>query len=113
MSKNNIAAAIDDFSMGHTSIKYLQENHFRFIKLDGALVKQVSKNSRSKDIIRSIIELGNHLGSEIVAEYVETDELLNQLIDLGCHYFQGYLFSPAIPAEKFIEFCNDWVKKDF
>ncbi|MDL2236443.1 EAL domain-containing protein [Christensenellaceae bacterium OttesenSCG-928-K19] len=99
-----IPIAIDDFSMGQTSLKYLQTNDFDSVKLDGALVKEVAKNVRSRDIIKSIISLGNTLGFVTIAEYVETREIRDLLYELGCKYFQGYLYSPAIPPEEFIAF---------
>lgn len=101
---HHIAVAIDDFSMGQTSLKYLQSNQFRYVKLDGELVRQVTKNSRSREIISSIIKLGNRLNFQVVAEYVENEEIRDILHDLGCQYFQGYLYSPAITPGAFIAY---------
>ncbi len=104
LHENGLGIAIDDFSMGQTSLKYLQTNHFDYVKLDGSLVQKIDVNSRSRDIIESIINLGHSLGFSIVAEYVENEAIREALLDLGCQFFQGYLFSPAIPADKFIDY---------
>lgn len=101
-----ISAAIDDFSMGHTSLRYLQNNGFQFVKLDGGLVRQLPDNSRCRDIVRSIISLGGDLGFTVVAEYVESEALRQLLLELGCQVFQGYLYSPAIPAGEF----EQWIR---
>ncbi|MDL2224897.1 EAL domain-containing protein [Eubacteriales bacterium OttesenSCG-928-M02] len=101
LRQNGIVIAIDDFSMGQTSLKYLQNNGFQFVKLDGQLVKQVDKNPRNREIIGSIISLGTSLDFSIVAEHVETESIFQALIDLGCDEFQGFLFGKAIPLEEF------------
>lgn len=95
--------AIDDFSMGHTSLKYLQENHFDVVKLDGSLVMGMNDNSRCKDIISSIMYLSKGLGFKVVAEYVETEMQRSELERMGCIIYQGYLYSEAIPLDKFIK----------
>ncbi|MCJ7856986.1 EAL domain-containing protein [Lachnospiraceae bacterium NSJ-143] len=102
LKRSGVTAAIDDFSMGHTSLKYLQNNYFDFVKLDGSLVLQLAENQRCQDIVRSIVVLGNRLGFTVVAEYVENETIRELLLKTGCHMFQGYLFSPAIPSDKLL-----------
>lgn len=104
LSACGIFLAIDDFSMGQTSLKYLRDNRFRFVKLDGGLVRQVLANSRSREIISSITVLGSSLGFEVVAEFVENEAIRDALLALGCTVFQGYLYSPAIPVEELLTF---------
>ncbi|MBR4719370.1 MAG: EAL domain-containing protein [Lachnospiraceae bacterium] len=93
---------IDDFSMGNTSIKYLQSSIFDIVKLDGGISRDVF-NERSREIISSISRLTEGLNIETIAEYVETEEQRKALEDVGCHIYQGYLYSPAIPLSKFKE----------
>ncbi|MDD2967377.1 MAG: EAL domain-containing protein [Desulfovibrionaceae bacterium] len=95
--------AIDDFSMGHTSLAYLQENYFDVVKLDGALVTDMMKNSRSYDIVKTITALSKTLGFSVIAEYVETKEQVAMLEAVGCFHYQGYLFSKAIERDALIE----------
>jgi len=97
-----ITLAIDDFSMGKTSLNYLRNNHFHYVKLDGSLVCQVLENSRSREIIGSIVALGQGLDFQVIAECVETGEVRDALLALGCTVFQGYLYSPAIPREELL-----------
>ncbi len=98
--------AIDDFSMGSTSIKYLQTNIFDMVKLDGGLSRDILTNSRSRDIIASITELSHNFGIRVLAEYVETEEQKRVLEETGCLLYQGYLYSPAVPVEQFQEICG-------
>lgn len=99
-----IVLAIDDFSMGQTSLNYLRNNRFRYVKLDGSLVRQVLENSRSREIVGSITALGDNLGFEVIAEYVENESIRDVLLELGCKVFQGYLYSPAIPVAQMLQF---------
>lgn len=101
---------IDDFSMGNTSIKYLQSSIFDIVKLDGGISRDIF-NERSREIISSISRLTEGLNIETIAEYVETEEQRKALEDVGCHIYQGYLYSPAIPLSKFIELGEQALKE--
>lgn len=92
--------------MGTTSIKNLKENRFSHVKLDGSLVEDMMSNERSRNIVASIILLGNSLGFRVVAEYVDSQKKLDELKELGCDYFQGYYYSPAIPLDEFVEYAK-------
>ena len=94
--------ALDDFSMGHTSLQYLQHNQFDLVKLDGNLVKSLLTNERTKEIISSIVYLSHSLDFKVLAEYVETEEQKNALEEVGCLLYQGYLYSPAVDREKLL-----------
>lgn len=95
--------AIDDFSMGSTSIKYLQKNQFDIVKLDGSIVKEMMTNERSKEIISSIVYLAKSLNFKVLAEYVETEEQRQILEEIGCSYYQGYHFSKSVDIEEFLD----------
>ncbi len=88
--------AIDDFSMGQTSIHYLKNDLFQMLKLDGSLVKGILTNSNCREIISSIAKLAGNLKLTIVAEYVETEEQREALHEIGCDCYQGYLYSKAV-----------------
>lgn len=90
---------IDDFSMGHTSLKYLQMNSFDLVKLDGSLVREVVDNPRVREIISSIVYLSQTLHFDVLAEFVETREQEEALAAIGCMLYQGYLFSRAVPLD--------------
>ncbi len=95
--------ALDDFSMGHTSLQYLQHNQFDLVKLDGNLVKSLLTNDRTKEIINSIVYLSKSLNFKVLAEFVETEDQRNALEQIGCLLYQGYLFSPAIDKDALID----------
>ena len=95
--------ALDDFSMGHTSLQYLQHNQFDIVKLDGNLVKSLLGNERTKEIISSIVYLSRSLDFKVLAEFVETEEQRKALEQIGCNLYQGYLFSPAIDRDEMVQ----------
>lgn len=106
LQKTGIGLSIDDFSMGSTSLNYLRNNRFKYVKLDGTLIRSILENDRSRQIVSTLIDLGQRLDFQVVAEYVENEEIRRVLIDLGCHFFQGYLYSPALPLDEFIDYLK-------
>lgn len=94
--------AVDDFSMGNTSIQYLLGGHFDLIKLDGNLVRQIKQNPRCRDVVSSIVQLSNTLGFNVLAEYVESLELRDELASVGCEWYQGWYYGKAMPLEELI-----------
>ncbi len=104
--KCGFSLAIDDFSMGHTSIKYLQESNFDVVKLDGSLSKHMLEDTKTRYIIDSIVYLSKSSGFSVIAEFVENDEQKQCLEGLGCTEYQGYLYSPALTLEELIQKYN-------
>ena len=102
-----IAFHMDDFGMGHSSITYLQYGVFDTVKLDGSLVKDMEKNPRTREIIAGIAQMSEALNYNIVAEFVETAEQRNMLNDLGCHIYQGYLYSPALELNRLETYLHE------
>ncbi|MDO5136183.1 MAG: EAL domain-containing protein [Eubacteriales bacterium] len=97
---------IDDFGMGHTSLLYLQTNNFEIVKIDGSIIRDIVGNERNRDIIKSIVYLGELLGFLTVAEYVETREQVELLKALGVDSFQGFYYREPIPLKELVE----WLK---
>lgn len=98
---------IDDFGMGHTSILYLQSSSFEVIKLDGSLVKNILNNTTDQQIVSSIVTLADKLGIQIIAEYVENEEQRDRLLELGCKFYQGYLYEKPVPLDEFINYMGN------
>jgi len=90
--------SMDDFGMGCTSLLYMQRFRMHSIKLDGRLTRDVPDNPVNQDIIRAVARLGASQGVCVVAEFVEREAQRDLLRELGCDLFQGWLYSPALPA---------------
>jgi EAL domain-containing protein (putative c-di-GMP-specific phosphodiesterase class I) len=91
-----VTIVLDDFGAGYSSIGYLKELQFDQIKLDGALVTAAQHSADGKRLLSAVIGLCEILGVSSVAEHVESEELLQLVVDLGCTAGQGFwLKSPA------------------
>ena len=99
--------AIDDFSMGNTSVKYINTNIFSLIKLDGEICKNIMGNKRSCDIVSSMSDLAGRMNIDMIAEYVETEDQQKLLEKMGCNLYQGYLYSPALPLDSLKEYLDN------
>ncbi len=98
---------MDDFGMGFSSMLYLRRFRFNAIKLDGVLTKEVLHDKNCRDIITSVVQLGEASGIRVVAEYVETRDQQALLEQLGCDEFQGYLYSPALAEAECLEYLQN------
>lgn len=92
---------LDDFGTGHSSITHLQHFPLDGLKLPGAFVKPLPDDQRCLAIIRSLLTLAHDLGMRVIAEEVERQEQLDVLLEHGCEYIQGFLFSRPMPSEAF------------
>ncbi|MBQ7500353.1 MAG: PTS sugar transporter subunit IIC/EAL domain-containing protein [Clostridia bacterium] len=99
LSGMGLLLAIDDFSMGQTSLNYLKDNMFDIIKLDGSLVGGLTTHTNCREIISSIVRLADTLNMTVIAEFVETETERDILHEIGCDCYQGYLYSPAVFLE--------------
>ena len=83
----------DDFGTGYSSLSYLHKFPFKRIKIDRSFVGKMEMDSKSEDIISTILMLGQKLGLEVVAEGIETETQFVTLCKIGGKFGQGYLFS--------------------
>lgn len=96
-----VSIAMDDFGTGYSSLSYLRQFPISTLKIDRSFVKQVPHNYDDCVLARTIISMGQNLNLKIIAEGVEHNSQLEFLKKLGCDGAQGFLYSPAIPAELF------------
>lgn len=96
-----VGMVIDDFGTGYSNLAYLKKLPISKIKIDQSFVRGLPHDAGDKAIVGAIISMGQALGVELVAEGVETQEQCQAIEQLQGDYFQGYLCSPALPAEQF------------
>lgn len=85
--------ALDDFGSGMSSFGYLKNLEADIIKIDGSLVKNIHNDKIDEVMVRSIHDIAHTMGLQTVAEFVENEEILTVLKDIGIDYAQGYHFS--------------------
>lgn len=98
--------AIDDFGMGHSSLKYLKEFPVDVIKIDGAITREITFNPICADIVSSITRLCRARNITSVAEFVENAEQIAKLAERDCDVYQGYYFSKPLKAEQCLEYIK-------
>jgi c-di-GMP-specific phosphodiesterase len=99
--------ALDDFGTGFSSLQYLTRLPFDTLKIDRYFVRTMATNEGSDKIVRSVINLGRDLALEVVAEGVENAPMARRLLELGCHYGQGYGYAPALSATEAEVYLNE------
>lgn len=92
--------ALDDFGSGLSSFAYLKNLPVDYLKIDGSLIKDLETDKVNVTMVESIIHIGQSMGLETIAEYVENDEIINILCDLKIDYIQGYGVAKPVPLEK-------------
>lgn len=97
-----IGIEIDDFGTGHASIVSLINLRPDRLKIDRQLTAAVVTSRAQRQLVRSIVEIGQAMDIGIVAEGVETLQHADVLRDIGCDVLQGYAFSRPVDAERFV-----------
>jgi diguanylate cyclase (GGDEF)-like protein/PAS domain S-box-containing protein len=109
LQDRQIQVCLDDFGTGYSSLSYLHNFPFNNLKIDRSFVQylnEFSEKTSNKEVVRTIINLGNILGMDVVAEGIEKLEQFNYLKSLNCQYGQGYFFSPPVDVEKMTNFLK-------
>lgn len=101
--EKGIRISMDDFGTGFSSLSFLQKLPLDTLKVDRAFIKDIGANGANGELAKLIIAVAKELKLSVVAEGVETEDHLGFLKKCGCDEFQGYLTSPALPAEQFEE----------
>lgn len=90
VKKTGCMFALDDFGSGLSSYAYLKNLPVDFLKIDGMFIKNMDTNPYDFAVVKSITEIGHFMGKEIIAEYVENENILKMLREIGVDYAQGY-----------------------
>jgi diguanylate cyclase (GGDEF)-like protein len=103
LSQMGVLVSVDDFGTGYSSMSYLRRFPVDKLKIDRSFINEIVSRPDDASIVRAIVSLAHSLRLKVVAEGVETREQLDFLKILGCDQYQGYFFSPALPAAQFAE----------
>jgi EAL domain-containing protein (putative c-di-GMP-specific phosphodiesterase class I) len=106
LRSHGLRFSLDDFGTGYSSLSYLKRLPLDRLKIDRSFVRDMLVDVTSGAIAQTILSLGRAMGIAVIAEGVETEEQRGYLAGLGCHSFQGFLFSPPLPLEQFEAFLR-------
>ena len=101
LNEIGVRLSLDDFGTGYSSLQYLKRLPLDQIKIDQSFVRELAVNSDDRAIVRTIISMAKSMNLDVIAEGVETNEQSQLLLNYGCTWFQGYLFSKPVPIEEF------------
>jgi diguanylate cyclase (GGDEF)-like protein/PAS domain S-box-containing protein len=102
-----VGVAIDDFGTGYSSLAYLERFPIDSLKIDRCFVAKIGEPGESLEILNAIFALARNLHIEVIAEGVETERQLSELVAMGCTLAQGYLFSRPVDLMTAHRFLSD------
>ncbi|MDW3223138.1 MAG: EAL domain-containing protein [Paracoccaceae bacterium] len=112
IERMGIDVEIDDFGSGHASIVSLLQVAPKRLKIDRFLIEPIVASNRQRDLIKTIIGIGQMLDVQVVAEGVESWEHVKVLQEIGCCYLQGYGLARPMDAEGVSTFMRELVTKN-
>jgi diguanylate cyclase (GGDEF)-like protein/PAS domain S-box-containing protein len=107
LKSHGLKFSLDDFGTGYSSLAYLKKMPLDQLKIDRSFIRDILTDESSAAIAQTIISLSRAMGLPVIAEGVETEKQREFLLRIGCHAFQGYLFSRPLPIH---EFEDQWLR---
>lgn len=92
--------ALDDFGSGFSTFAYLKQLPLDYLKIDGSLVKNLPTDSVDREMVQAINKIGHTVGAKTIAEFVENDETLDILRNMGVDYAQGFGLCKPTPLQE-------------
>lgn len=103
-----MAVSIDDFGTGFSSLNYLNILHLETIKIERSFLRRAMDSQRGASVLQAIIQLGQSLDIQMIAEGVESQQDVDKLLGWGCRLMQGYHFSRPLPPDALAEWLTDY-----
>ncbi|WP_457749455.1 EAL domain-containing protein [Sulfurimonas sp.] len=88
---------MDDFGSGYSNFEYFAQLDIDIVKIDGSIVNEIATDERKLHMLKSIREFSIGMNLKNVAEFVDSQEIVDILKEVGVEYAQGYFYSPPIP----------------
>ncbi|MCP3773244.1 EAL domain-containing protein [Paenibacillus sp. MZ04-78.2] len=102
-----VQVSMDDFGTGYSSLSYLNRFPIDKLKIDQSFVRDIAHGSSGASIVATIVAMAHHLGLQVIAEGVETQEQIDFLRDKKCDLVQGYYYSRPLPPDEFERFLKN------
>ena len=103
-----VKLALDDFGTGHSNLSMLTQLPFDVFKIDRQFVSALDADRQAPAIVEMILAMAETLGLKTVAEGIETERQAEFLSRRGCTMAQGFLYSPGLPQEAFLDLLRNW-----
>ena len=99
--------SMDDYGTGYSNLSHMYDTDFDIIKLDKSILWNSYKSKKADIILQNTVKMIKEMEHNIVIEGVETEEQANKLTEMGCDYFQGFLYSKPVNGADFLRVLND------
>jgi predicted signal transduction protein with EAL and GGDEF domain len=106
LRSSGMRIALDDFGGGFCNFRYLKLLSLDMLKLDRSMIEGIDEDSRDRAVLKAIVALARALDLTVVAEGIETEAQRAIACEEGCALYQGFLGSPPLAPEAFIEFAR-------
>lgn len=100
LTENGFEVHMDDFGTGYSSLYQLGKMPIKVLKIDKSFVWAIETDPKMRVLTKLIIDISHRLDMKIIAEGVETQMQYSLLSEMGCDYYQGYLFSKPLQASE-------------
>jgi len=97
LSEKGCVFSLDDFGTGMASFEYLYTLPLNYLKIDGSFIKSIDKDPVKYEMVKAMKVIADLMKLETIAEYVENQEIINKLDEIGIDYHQGYFYSQPKP----------------
>lgn len=101
LSSYGVIISLDDFGTGFSSLSYLKKLPLHQLKIDQSFIRDILTDENDQAIVAATIAVAEKLNYDVIAEGVETKEQQQLLLEMGCRYYQGYLFGKALSRGEF------------
>ena len=108
IAASGVHLAIDDFGTGYSSLSYLQRLPVQVVKIDQSFMRDLAADGRKRSLVSTMILLSHNLGYRVVAEGVESRQVLEIVAGAACDEVQGYFFGRPMTPGAFVTWLRDW-----
>ncbi|MEZ5739975.1 MAG: EAL domain-containing protein [Burkholderiaceae bacterium] len=101
-----VSVAVDDFGSGQATFQYIRRFSPGLLKIDGSFVRRYNDDPLDCEIVHSIVRLAQAIGARTVAEFVESEQLIESMRDIGVDFLQGWAIARPMPLGQIKAYCD-------
>ena len=108
LAKIGVNISIDNYGSGYSSLNHIKTLPINELKIDHSFIRDISRNHSDKAIVESTLKLAHDLNLNVVAEGVETQEVYEMLMTMGCDRAQGFFYTEPLSPDEVVNWNKSW-----